>query len=86
MAHLSAFRSLASRFFSVLGTSTEGCITASAITRVLRESAFRILKVNMSDDVLTLYTPHLLRNGACVLLKGKKKVSILYKIPFALKV
>ena len=63
----------------VLGTSTEGCITASAITRVLRESAFRILKVNMSDDVLTLYTPHLLRIGACVLLYEQKKSAVFIK-------
>ena len=53
-AHFECLRSV----FPVLEISTEGCITASAITRVLRECASQILKVDMADAVLKLYTPH----------------------------
>ena len=65
--------------FPVLRISTDGCITASAITRVLRECAARILKVDMADEVLKLYTPHSLRIGACVLLYEKGKSAVFIK-------
>ena len=72
--------------FSVLGISTEGCITASAITRVLRESASRILKVGMSNAILKQYTPHSLRIGVYALLynSGKSAVFIKYHLRWKL--
>ncbi len=46
---------------------------------VLRECAARILKVDMADEVLKLYTPHSLRIGACVLLYEKGKSAVFIK-------
>ena len=63
----------------VVGISSEGCITAFAITWVLRESAARILKVDISDAVLKQYTPHSLHIVACVLFYEQGKSAVFMK-------
>ncbi len=64
---------------AVLGISSEGYITASAITTALRPCAARVHKVDLNDSMLKQYTPHSLRIGACVLLYEKGKSAVFIK-------
>ena len=64
---------------SVLGISSEGYITASAITTALRACAARVHNVDLDDSTLKQYTPHSLRIGACVLLYEKGKSAVFIK-------
>ena len=52
----------------ILGVSERGFLTAPALTSFIRLIAARVLGPTATPEVLSLYTPHSIRIGACVLL------------------